>query len=153
MKDSLREIMVRIYDSRVINRLDDMWDSVKSLYTTKNMFMVDLIIRGLESAESERENKKVLFESGNIFKELKRLTSLIDRVVDLGVENYKESFIVGKENQTLISRLYHVIFQLAKDKGISIEKYNEGFFDELPENFEDITQSLIEEFKARETNS
>lgn len=153
MKDSLREIMVRIYDSRVINRLDDMWDSMKSLYTTKNMFMVDLIIRGLESAESERENKKVLFESGNIFKELKRLTSLIDRVVDLGVENYKESFIVGKENQTLISRLYHVIFQLAKDKGISIEKYNEGFFDELPENFEDITQSLIEEFKARETNS
>lgn len=153
MKDSLREIMVRIYDSRVINRLDDMWDSVKSLYTTKNMFMVDLIIRGLESAESERENKKALFESGNIFKELKRLTSLIDRVVDLGVENYRESFIVGKENQTLISRLYHVIFQLAKDKGISIEKYNEGFFDELPENFEDITQSLIEEFKARETNS
>ena len=83
MKDSLREIMVRIYDSRIINRLDDMWNTVDSLYTTKNMFIVDLLIRGLESAESERENKKLLFESGNIFKELKRLTSLIDRVVDL----------------------------------------------------------------------
>lgn len=153
MKDSLREIMVRIYDSRIINRLDDMWNTVESLYTTKNTFIVDLLIRGLESAESERENKKLLFESGNIFKELKRLTSLIDRVVDLGVENYKESFIVGKENQTLISRLYHLIFQLAKDKGISIEKYNDGFFDGLPENFEYITKSLIEEFKARERNS
>ncbi len=153
MKDNLREIMVRIYDSRIINRLDEMWENVKSLYTTKNMFMVDLIIRGLESEENERENKKLLFESGDIFKELKRLIALVDRVVDLGVENYKENFIIGKENQTLISRLYHVIFQLAKEKGISIEKYNDGFFDGLPENFEYITKSLIEEFKARERNT
>lgn len=153
MKDNLREIMVRIYDSRIINRLDEMWENVKSLYTTKNMFMVDLIVRGLESEENERENKKLLFESGDIFKELKRLIALVDRVVDLGVENYKENFIIGKENQTLISRLYHVIFQLAKEKGISIEKYNDGFFDGLPENFEYITKSLIEEFKARERNT
>jgi len=152
MKDSLREIMIRIYDSRIIDRLDELWSSVERLYKTKNTFIVDLLVRGIESAENEKANMKEMYESGNIFKELKRLTALLDRFVDIGYNHYKEGFVIGKENQTLISRLYHAVFQIAKEKGISITEYNDGFFDDLPENFEYITESLIEEFKARENS-
>ncbi|NBL00710.1 MAG: hypothetical protein EOM50_22465 [Erysipelotrichia bacterium] len=152
MKDSLREIMIRIYDSRIIDRLDELWSSVERLYKTKNTFIVDLLVRGIESAENEKANMKEMYESGNIFKELKRLTALLDRFVDIGYNHYKEGFVIGKENQTLISRLYHAVFQIAKEKGISITEYNDGFFDALPENFEYITESLIEEFKARENS-
>ena len=152
MKDSLREIMIRIYDSRVIDRLDELWSSVERLYKTKNAFIVDLLVRGIESAENEKTNMKEMYENGNIFKELKRLTALLDRFVDIGYNHYKEGFVIGKENQILISRLYHAVFQMAKEKGISINDYNDGFFDALPENFEYITESLIEEFKAHENS-
>ena len=37
--------------------------------------------------------------------------------------------------------------QLIQDKGMSIAAYNKGIFDNLPENFDETTLSLIEEFK------
>ena len=120
MKDSIREMMVRLYDSRVIDRLDDLWKKHERLYTTKNAFICDLLLRGIESVENEMSNVKEMQRDGNIFKEMKRLTSLLDRFVDVGYEHYKESYVIGKENQTLISRLYDVIFRMAKEHGKSV---------------------------------
>ena len=148
--DTLKEMMVRIRDSRIIERLDNLWLKYKRLYTTQNQFIVDLLVRGIENAENELANVKEMKESGNIFTELKRLAGLIDRFVDVGYEHYKESFVVNKENQTLISRLYDVVFRIAKEKGISIENYNKGIFDGLPDGFEEITDALLEDYKARE---
>lgn len=148
--DTLKEIMVRIRDSRIIERLDNLWLKYERLYTTQNQFIVDLLVRGIENAENELANVKEMKESGNIFTELKRLAGLIDRFVDVGYEHYKESFVVSKENQTLISRLYDVVFRIAKEKGISIENYNKGIFDGLPDGFEEITDALLEDYKARE---
>lgn len=99
MKDSIREMMVRLYDSRVIDRLDDLWKKHERLYTTKNAFICDLLLRGIESVENEMSNVKEMQRDGNIFKEMKRLTSLLDRFVDVGYEHYKESYVIGKENQ------------------------------------------------------
>ena len=152
MKDSLREMMVRLYDSRDIERLDKLWEVYKLMYTTKNQFIVDILIRGIESIENENSNIKDMVKDGNIFNELKRLTSMLDRFVDVGYEHYKESYVVSKENQTLISRLYDVIFRIAKEKGLSIDSYNRGIFDELPEHFEEVTERLIKEFNARSNN-
>ena len=152
MKDSLREMMVRLYDSRDIERLDKLWEVYKLMYTTKNQFIVDILIRGIESIENENSNIKDMVKDGNIFNELKRLTSMLDRFVDVGYEHYKESYVVSKENQTLISRLYDVIFRIAKEKGLSIDSYNQGIFDELPEHFEEVTERLIKEFNARGNN-
>ncbi len=149
-KDTLKKLTVRVYDSRILDRMDDIWNDVKRLYTTQNAFIVDLLIRGIESVEAETQDIKEMRSSGNIFKELKRIASVLDRFVDVGYEHYKESFVIGKENQTLISRLYDVLFRIAQDKGISIENYNKGIFDGLPEHFEEITDALLEDYKARE---
>ena len=74
---------------------------------------------------------------------------MLDRFVDVGYNHYKESYVVGKENQTLISRLYDIIFRIVKDKGISIDNYNLGIYDDLPEHFEEVTERLIKEFEDR----
>ena len=115
MKDSIREMMVRLYDSRVIDRLDDLWKKHERLYTTKNAFICDLLLRGIESVENEMSNVKEMQRDGNIFKEMKRLTSLLDRFVDVGYEHYKESYVIGKENQTLISRLMMLFSEWQKN--------------------------------------
>lgn len=148
--DTLREMMVRVRDSKIVDRLDSLWNKYERLYTTQNQFIVDLLIRGIESAENELLNVKEVKASGNIFNELKRLANMLDRFVDVGYEHYKESFVITKENQTLISRLYDVIFRIAKEKGISIENYNKGIYDGLPDGFEEITDALLEDYKARE---
>ena len=148
-KDSVLEMMVRMYNSNSIERLNAKWKEYQSLYSNRNGFMVDLIMRGLESLENEDRNFKELKESGNIFSEMKKITSLLDRLIDFGHDNYKESYVIGKENQTLISRLYHIIFRIAKEQGISADIYNTGALDGLPPNFNTITQRLIEEFESR----
>ncbi|MEG1752251.1 MAG: hypothetical protein RR247_04310 [Clostridia bacterium] len=148
MKKSLREMMVRIYDSKIIDRFDMLFEEYKNLYPSVNTFSVDLLIRGIESLEREKANIKDLINSGNIFNELKRLTALMDRMIDVGYENYKDSFITERETRTLVSRIYHMILNQAKNKSIPIEGFENGVFDDLPKGFEEITQSLIEEFEA-----
>jgi len=148
-KDCVLEMMVRMYNSNSIERLNVKWKEYQALYSNRNGFIVDLIMRGLESLENEDNNLKSLRESGNIFSEMKKLTSLLDRVIDVGYDHYKESYVIGKENQTLISRLYHIIFRMAKEHDISADIYNTGALDGLPPNFNTITQRLIEEFEAR----
>lgn len=150
MEKGLEKLTVRIYDSRVIDRMDDIWKEVKNLYRVKNKFMLDLLVRGIESIENENKNVNEMRADGNIFKELKRLTLLLNRFVDVGYDHYKESFVIGKENQILISRLYHIIFRLAEDKELPIDKYDKGIYDSLPSGFREITQSFIKEFEARE---
>ncbi|MCM1556936.1 MAG: hypothetical protein NC087_05320 [Anaeroplasma bactoclasticum] len=149
MKDTLLKLTVRLYDSTVINRLDTLWEQVNKIYSVKNAFICDVLLRGIESLENEQANVKEMIKSGNIFNELKRLTNMLSRFVDVGYEHYKESYVVSKENRTLISRLYDIIFKIAEDKGISIDDYNDGLFDELPENFEAVTDMLIKEFEKR----
>lgn len=149
-KEQPIERTIRIYQSTTIERLKTKWKEYSNLYSNQNSFIVDLIVRGLESLENEDNNLKSLKESGNIFAEMKRITSLLNRVIDVGYDNYKESYVIGKENQTLISRLYHVVFRLASEKGISADIYNTGALDSLPQNFAMITKQLIEEFEARD---
>lgn len=151
-KDGLKKLTIRLYNSKVIERLDDLWNKNIRLYSVQNTFLCDLLLRGIESVENELSNVKEMQRDGNIFKEMKRLTSLLDRFVDVGYEHYKESFVVCRENQTLISRLYDVIFRIAKEHGISVENYNDGTYDSLPDGFEDVTDALIEEFSERENN-
>ena len=151
-KDTLKKLTVRVYDSKVVERLDDLWNKHSRLYSAQNTFLCDLLLRGIESVENELSNVKEMQRDGNIFKEMKRLTSLLDRFVDVGYEHYKESFVIGKENQGLMSRLYDVIFRMAKEHGISVENYNDGTYDALPDGFEDVTDALIEEFHERENN-
>ena len=83
------------------------------------------------------------------FLTLKKITSLLDRLVDFGYDNYKENYVIGKENQTLISRLYHILFRIANEHGISADIYNTGALDGLPPNFASITQKIIQEFESR----
>jgi len=148
-KEQPIERTIRIYQSSTIERLKTKWKEYSNLYSNQNSFIVDLIVRGLESLEDEDNNLKSLKESGNIFAEMKRITALLNRVIDVGYDNYKESYVIGKENQTLISRLYHVVFRLASEKGISADIYNTGALDSLPQNFATITKQLIEEFESR----
>ena len=148
-KDCILEMMVRMYDPNAIERLDNKWKEYEPLYSNRNTFIVDLILKGLDALENEDNTIRSLKESGNIFSEMKRITALLDRLIDAGHENYKESYVIGKENQTLISRLYHILFRIAKEHEISADIYNTGALDSLPPNFASVTQRLIEEFESR----
>ena len=97
-KDCILEMMVRMYDPNAIERLDNKWKEYESLYSNRNTFIVDLILKGLDALENEDNTIRSLKESGNIFSEMKRITALLDRIIDAGHENYKESYVIGKEN-------------------------------------------------------
>ena len=148
-KEKPIERTIRIYESSVVERINNKWKEYQGLYSNQNSYFIDLITRGIEALENEDRNFKELKESGNIFSEMKKITSLLDRLVDFGYDNYKENYVIGKENQTLISRLYHILFRIANEHGISADIYNTGALDGLPPNFASITQKIIQEFESR----
>ena len=148
-KEKPIERTIRIYESSVVERINNKWKEYQGLYSNQNSYFIDLITRGIESLENEDRNFKELKESGNIFSEMKKITSLLDRLVDFGYDNYKENYVIGKENQTLISRLYHILFRITNEHGISADIYNTGALDGLPPNFASITQKIIQEFESR----
>lgn len=147
MPNDLVKLTLRIYDSSVIKRLNTFWQSVNRLYPSKNSFYIDILLKGLETLEQETNNAKTLLNDNNICTEINKITQNLNLLQKQCKITYKDSFISNRENQVLLIRLYHMLGQLIQDKGMSIDAYNKGIFDNLPENFDETTMSLIEEFK------
>ncbi len=147
MPNDLVKLTLRIYDSGVIKRLNSFWQNVSRLYPSKNSFYIDILLKGLETLEQEANNAKTLLNDNNICTEINKITQNLNLLQKQCKISYKDSFISSRENQVLLIRLYHMLGQLIQDKGISIDAYNKGIFDNLPENFDETTLSLIEEFK------
>ena len=147
MSNDLVKLTLRIYDSNVIKRLNTFWQSVNRLYPSKNSFYIDILLKGLETLEQETTNAKILLNDNNICTEINKISQTLNLLQKQCKISYKDSFISSRENQVLLIRLYHMLGQLIQDKGISIDAYNKGIFDNLPENFDETTLSLVEEFK------
>ena len=147
MPNDLVKLTLRIYDSGVIKRLNSFWQNVSRLYPSKNSFYIDILLKGLEALEQETNNAKTLLNDNNIGTEINKISQNLNLLQKQCKISYKDSFISSRENQVLLIRLYHMLGQLIQDKGISIDAYNKGIFDNLPENFDETTLSLIEEFK------
>ncbi len=147
MPNDLVKLTLRIYDSGVIKRLNSFWQNVSRLYPSKNSFYIDILLKGLETLEQETNNAKTLLNDNNIGTEINKISQNLNLLQKQCKISYKDSFISSRENQVLLIRLYHMLGQLIQDKGISIDAYNKGIFDNLPENFDETTLSLIEEFK------
>ena len=147
MPNDLVKLTLRIYDSSVIKRLNTFWQSVSRLYPSKNSFYIDILLKGLETLEQETTNTKILLNDNNICTEINKISQNLNLLQKQCKITYKDSFISNRENQVLLTRLYHMLGQLIQDKGIPIDAYNKGIFDNLPENFDETTLSLMEEFK------
>jgi len=149
MKDTEQRYSIHIYDSRFVDRLENLFKRNKNLYRTLNPFLVDCLYKGVEALEQEEQNIKEMIRSGDIYNEMKRLILILNKIVDEGHEHYKESFVQEQVTQTLVHRVYSMILNQAKNNNIPYSSYEKGIFDNLPRDLERKINLLNKEFDSR----
>ena len=149
MKDTEQRYSIHIYDSRFVDRLNNLYQRNKNLYRTLNPFLVDCLYKGVETLEQEEQNIKEMIRSGDIYNEMKRLILILNKIVDEGHEHYKESFVQEQVTQTLVHRVYSMILNQAKKNNIPYSSYEKGIFDNLPKDLEEKINLLNKEFDSR----
>ena len=55
-KEKPIERTIRIYESSVVERINNKWKEYQGLYSNQNSYFIDLITRGIESLENEDRN-------------------------------------------------------------------------------------------------
>ena len=56
------QFTVRVYDSKVANKIDELYENCKDIYITKNPFLVDCIRRGAETIERDLLGQKKILQ-------------------------------------------------------------------------------------------
>lgn len=147
--DKILELRLRIYDSWFMKRLNDMFQGQQNLWKNKNEFFVHLLRQGLEQDEIALQDKKSLLEKNTILEKLDLIHKVLENLITLNLDHFKEDFVLGRESLTLLQRLYHMAWRQI-DNDYLEEKYNSGLFDCYPKDFIYMQESIRSEFEIIE---
>lgn len=133
MTDIEQKMTLRFYSYPMIERLNENYLKYAGKGTSKNAFITDLIIRGLDDLEDEKqpESKKILT--------LRKLAESIDKL-DKSLNATMEFLNVNAQMNTnerkvtlkLLSCIYEMTKALIECENLDAEDIESGFYDELP---------------------
>lgn len=133
MTDIEQKITLRFYSYPMIERLNENYLKYAGKGTSKNAFITNLIIRGLDDLEDEKqpESKKILT--------LRKLAESIDKL-DKSLNATMEFLNVNAQMNTnerkvtlkLLSCIYEMTKALIEYENLDAEDIESGFYDELP---------------------
>ena len=155
MKQFETKLTVRIYDTKVIEKLNYLFKKNPSQYQTKNQLLVELLEIGMQEKLKEIvplsydvKSENVPNINGDIVGSLKQVKMLIENM-----HVYNQKHIEGivahlKMSEKLSSAIYNTLLAVATDEPITKVQIEFGFFDEVPERFEEyLNEQLKEIFK------
>lgn len=149
--DKILELRLRIYDSRFMERLNDIFQGQHNLWKNKNEFFVNLLRQGLEQEEIALQNARALIEKSTILEKLDLIHKVLENLIKVGLAHFREDFVSGRENITLLQRLYNLAWRKIDDDYLE-GKYNSGLFDCYPKDFVQVQEFARQEFKIIEKN-
>lgn len=135
---------IRIYDSRIADKLENVFENNKDIYGTKNPFMVDCINRGLEAIERDLNGETKLENLNDLYNEIHLTMSKLDNLMKLCEKNARETMANLTVNQKLLSCNYNILLGLTENLPKKREYVEAGMYDDLPERFEDLLEQVLE---------
>lgn len=140
--DKILETKIRIYNTYLLKRLKDYYDKHKKEYSTRNDFLVSLIMEGLNNYEKYDEDKNYLLnQSLTLHERIDDMTKSINTIRDALIDFDQDNFINLQENQLLLLRLYHAFFQVNQNH-LDKRFFDAGMFDDLPEGFKEFREMI-----------
>lgn len=137
---------IRIYEDRVASKIDETFEKMVSLFTSKNAFITRCVELGVEELRKQYSIKDSnpamnhLDKLDYISKELKIMaTALKEKTI--------QDSIKSEIDQRNSSCLYHMILNLSKGTPLSPKEIESGLYDFMPERFKDEMLELMEKFK------
>lgn len=141
---------IRIYDSRIAKRLENLFGDVKDIYTTKNPFMVDCLTRGLDEIEKDFKGQKKIENISELYDEIHKTVSKLDKLIAMSEKNAKENIANLTVNQKLLSCNYNMLLGLSDNAPKKQSLVEAGMYDDLPDRLGDLLEDILKVYLKNE---
>lgn len=136
-------ITVRVYDRKLMEKLDKIYSNSKTLYKAKNPFIVDCISRGADLVEQDLFGVTNVESLGQLYEEIHQTVEKLNKLIKLSERNSKETMANLTVNQKLLATNYNMLLGLSEDVPKRKEYVEMGMYEDLPEHLEEILQELL----------
>lgn len=137
------QFTVRVYDSKLADKLVEVFKANKDVYPTRNHFLVDCLKRGLKTIEQDLSGQKRLENFNELFEEIHSTADRLNNLIKLSEKNTKELVANLTVNQKLISCNYNMLLGLSNNAPKSKQLVENGMYDELPERLEEFLEDIL----------
>lgn len=134
---------LRIYDKRLADKLDKIFEDNKDVYGTKNPFMVDCINRGLEAIERDLNGTRNIENINELYDEIHLTVEKLNNLVKMCERNSKETMANLTVNQKLLSCNYNMLLGLSEESPKKQEYVEAGMYDDLPDRLADLLEEVL----------
>ena len=140
------EMRTRIYDSKLIKAISDLWINRASMYRNcKNDFINDLISRGIESLILEEQNGMQATRVDTILNRLDKIEVLTGENADFIKDIMKALYVQNKANYELLTKINDGMVKSSYIGNYGINQGGGSALDYLKKN-DNLLSSLDKEF-------
>lgn len=137
------QFTVRIYDSKVADKIDELYENCKDIYITKNPFLVDCIRRGAETIERDLLGQKKIESISDLYEEIHLTVEKLNSLIKICERNAKENIANLTVNQKLLSCNYNMLLGLSQSAPKNKDYIEAGMFDDLPKRLETLLEDIL----------
>lgn len=140
------EMRTRIYDSKLIKAISDLWINRASMYRNcKNDFINDLISRGIEALILEGENEMQATRVDTILNRLDKIEVLTGDNSNFVKDVMQALYMQNKANYKLLTKINDSVGKPSYSESFNINKGGGSALDYLREN-KNLISNLDKEF-------
>ena len=140
------ELRTRIYDSKIIKAISDLWINRAEMYRNcKNDFINDLISRGIESLMLDEENAEQATRVDTILNKLDKIEVLTGDNANFVRDVMQALYMQNKANYELLTKINDSVCKPSYSGNFNIDKGCGSALDYSREN-KDLISNLDKEF-------
>ena len=137
---------IRVYNSRDVERIEKLFKKCQDKYRTKNPFLVDCIMRGMEDIEKEFFGVRKIETLTEMYNEIEKTLKKVDELIKMSRKNANENLSYLRVISKLLSSNYNMLIGLSTDCPKQKEYIEAGLYDDLPERLSVILEELLKTF-------
>lgn len=137
---------IRVYNSKDVERIEKLFKKCQDKYRTKNPFLVDCVMRGMEDIEKELFGVRKIETLTEIYNEIEKTLKKLDELIKMSRKNTNENLSYLRVISKLLSSNYNMLIGLSTDCPKQKEYIEAGLYDDLPERLSVILEELLKTF-------
>lgn len=162
MKSFETKLTVRLYDIKVVEKLNEIFKRNQNKYQTKNQLLVELLECGIKDKLKELPQPPFP-NAGAVAVPIPNDEDMTDEILKqikeiIGdMHEYNKQHVEGllahlKMSERLTSAVYNVLLAIATDEPVTPTQVNTGYFDDVPPRFVEFLETLLAEILAADTD-
>lgn len=140
---------VRIYDTKLVKRINDLYKKYDDFFTTKNQFLVACLTKGVETLERDLDGAKKIQNLDELYEEIHNTAERLNDLIKQSEDNAKEMVANNIVNQKLLSCNYNMLLGISDNAPRKKDFVETGMYDDLPERLEEIFEEILKTYSKK----